>query len=145
MKTILLIDDDHRELDIISQTLTAYGYRVLVAEDGETGIQRAMFAKPDMILLDVCMPGIDGYETCDRLRKNERTRDIPIILKTCLSSVQSIVNGFKYGADDFLMKPVDHDELLNRIKFRIGKTPLENAEAILSDLQACVCARSSSQ
>lgn len=136
MKTILTIDDNPFELDIMTQVLTSAGYKHIVAEDGATGFNRAVFAKPDLILLDVCMPGIDGFETCRLLRENKRTRDIPIILKTCMGSVEAIVKGFKFGADDFIIKPCDHDELLSRISFRIGKTPGENIDSILAELRA---------
>lgn len=132
MKTILMIDDDPTELDIMSKALSDAGFKVLVAEDGITGINRAIFAQPDLILLDIMMPGVDGHLTCQEMRKNPRTRNIPIILKTCLRTVDAIKNGFKFGADDFIVKPCDHVELVSRISFRIGKTPRQNMDFTLA-------------
>lgn len=117
--TILIIDDDCTELDILSTVLSTAGYRILVAEDGETGFNRAIFARPDLILLDVMMPGIDGYETCKRLRNNQRTQQIPIFFMTCLGSEEAIADGFQAGIDSFVAKPCNHDDLLGLITSRL--------------------------
>lgn len=120
--TILVIDDNHHELDIMNNVLYDAGYQVLVAEDGETGYRRAVFARPDLILLDVMMPGVDGYETCRLLRGNHRTCDIPIFFTTCRDDDQSIINGFHAGIDDFITKPCDFEWLLMRIRSRLAST-----------------------
>jgi len=134
MKTILSIDDDANELAVMTALFADAGYRHLVAEDGATGIQCAIFAKPDLILLDVCMSGMDGFEVCAKLRENKRTRDIPILLKTCLCSANAVIGGFTVGADDFITKPCNHDELLQRAAIRIGKHALANINSTLCDL-----------
>ncbi len=118
--TILVIDDDRTELGIMNNVLHDAGYRVFTAEDGETGYHRAIFARPDLILLDVVMPGLDGYETCKLLRKHPRTRHIPIFLKTCRGDEESISAGYEVKADSFISKPCDHDKLLRLIKSRLA-------------------------
>lgn len=118
--TILVVDDDRTELDIMSNVLSSAGFRVLIAEDGESGFNRALFARPDLILLDVMMPGIDGYETCRMLRENKHTKDIPIFFKTCLGSGQSIIKGFRAGVDSHITKPCNHDKLLCQVKSRLA-------------------------
>lgn len=115
-QTILVIDDDVIALDIMSYVLHTAGYRMLVAEDGESGIRRAEFARPDLILLDVMMPGIDGFGVASALRANPRTRHIPIILLTCLGDEDSIIKGFRIGVDDYAIKTTRHEKLLLKIK-----------------------------
>ena len=116
---ILVIDDDVCELDIMSNVLSDAGFRMLAAEDGDSGVNRAIFAVLDIILLDVMMPGIDGFEVCRQLRQNKRTRHIPIFLKTCLRDERSILRGYRAGIDDFIYKPCDHDRILSKIKSRL--------------------------
>lgn len=134
MKTILVIDDDPLELDMLSTVLSRASYRCLFAEDGETGFNRAVFARPDLILLDVVMPGIDGYETCRRLRDHPRTEHIPILFKTCLRSADAIIKGIRSGIDDFICKPCDHDELVMRIAAKINITRKDSITAMKSAL-----------
>ena len=82
--TLLIVDDNPTNLSVISEYLGAYGFRIIVARNGETAIKRTLLVKPDLILLDVMMPpGINGFETCDRLKQDELTRDIPIISSPC--------------------------------------------------------------
>ena len=135
-KTILVIDDDYRELDIMDCILNEAGYRVLVAEDGETGVQRAFFAQPDLILLDVMMPGMSGHKAAQLLRSNPRTKDIPIFFKSCNYSAQSIVEGFVIGVDDYLKKPVNHAQLLHKIRIRFASDRLQHLKDIDSSAHA---------
>ena len=83
-QTILIVDDNPTNLGVISNYLQSYGFIILVARDGESGLERAQFAQPDIVLLDVMMPGINGFETCHRLKTNETTQDIPVIFMTAL-------------------------------------------------------------
>jgi signal transduction histidine kinase len=92
---------------------------ILVAQDGESAIRRAQYAKPDIILLDVLMPGIDGFETCDRLKKDKATQNIPIIFMTALSNPEDKVRGFQVGAIDYITKPIQQDELFARLKVHL--------------------------
>ncbi len=114
-RTILIIDDNPNNLGVIAEYLETFGCRVLVARDGESGITRANYAHPDLILLDVMMPGLDGFETCRRLKQNAETRDIPVIFMTALTSVEDKVRGFEVGAVDYVTKPIQHEEVLARI------------------------------
>jgi len=112
---ILIVDDDSNNLAIVSAVLEEYGYKVFVAEDGESGIRRALLTMPDLILLDVLMPGIDGFETCRRLKSMETTRDIPVIFMTALAEMDHKVQGFAAGAVDYVTKPLQREEVLARV------------------------------
>lgn len=114
--TILVIDDNPVNLSVIAEYLEEQQFRVLTAPDGEMGVRRAQFIKPDIILLDVMMPGIDGFETCRRLKADDRTLDIPIIFMTALASTEDKIKGFTMGAVDYVTKPVQYEEVLVRIK-----------------------------
>jgi CheY-like chemotaxis protein len=92
-QTILVIDDNITNLKVAVEHLKAYSFEILTARDGETGIQRALLARPDLILLDVQMPGIDGFETCRRLKANPTTAAIPMIMMTVLSETADKVRG----------------------------------------------------
>jgi DNA-binding response OmpR family regulator len=133
-QTILVVDDDHNELKMMSIALSRDGYQVLIAEDGETGYHRALFTRPDLILLDIMMPpGIDGYETCKKLRAHERTKDIPIIFKSCIGDKPStFIEGFQVGVDNIITKPCDHDELLDLIAYRLALIRPNQIQAHLS-------------
>jgi diguanylate cyclase (GGDEF)-like protein/PAS domain S-box-containing protein len=113
--TILIIDDTPANLGVAVDFLEGKGFTVLVAQDGEEGLQRAQLMLPDLILLDVMMPGIDGFETCRRLKKIDSTRDIPVIFMTALADTNDKVKAFAAGAVDYVSKPFQVEELLARI------------------------------
>ncbi|MCL5055042.1 MAG: response regulator [Firmicutes bacterium] len=115
-KKILIIDDSEYNVEFISLQLKAEGYEVDTGYDGETCIQKAQKNTPDLILLDVMMPYISGYEVCRILKESEQFKFIPIILMTALSSPDDKVKGFEAGADDFLIKPLNSVEMLARIR-----------------------------
>jgi len=115
VQVILIIDDDHDNLDIVSEYLEACHYSVLVAEDGESGLKSAEYAHPDLILLDIMMPGIDGYETCRRLKEMESTQDIAVIFMTALADTEHKMRGFEAGAVDYVTRPVQREELVARV------------------------------
>src|SRR5512136_1252941 len=112
---ILIIDDDPNSLDILSRYLEECHFSILIAEDGESGLKRADYARPDLILLDIMMPGIDGYETCRRLKEMESTRDIPVIFMTALAETDHKVRGFEAGGVDYVTKPVQREEVVARV------------------------------
>lgn len=114
--TVLIIDDVPANLDLLFKHLHRSGYRVLVAQDGQTAVRQAEYAQPDIILLDVMMPGIDGFETCRRLKTNEITREIPVIFMTALADTANKVRGFEVGAIDYVTKPFDRQEVLARLE-----------------------------
>ena len=113
--TILIIDDDPNNLAIVTGYLEDANFTILVAEDGESGLERADFARPELILLDVMMPGIDGFETCRRLKARSGTRDIPVIFMTALSEMEHKVRGFEAGAVDYIAKPLQREEIIARV------------------------------
>ncbi|MBD2541925.1 response regulator, partial [Coleofasciculus sp. FACHB-SPT36] len=107
---ILIVDDTPTNLGMLFDFLAHSGFQVLVAEDGESAIESAEYASPDLILLDVLMPGIDGFETCRRLKANQVTQDIPVIFMTALSETVDKVKGLNLGAVDYITKPLQHEE-----------------------------------
>jgi signal transduction histidine kinase len=113
---LLIIDDNPTNLSILFEYLTNYGFKVFVALDGETAVEQIEYTKPDLILLDVMMPGMNGFETCHRLKTNPITQDIPVIFLTALSDTVDKVQGFKIGAVDYITKPIQHEEVLSRIQ-----------------------------
>jgi len=113
--TLLIVDDVPENIKVLYESLTAHGFKVLVAEDGENALERALYARPNLILLDIIMPGMDGFETCYRLKHNEKTKDIPVIFMTALSDTDDKVKGFKMGAVDYVTKPFQQEEILARI------------------------------
>jgi signal transduction histidine kinase len=117
--TLLIVDDQPHNLGILFDFLTRSGFKIFVALDGESAIQRTEFTQPDLIILDVMMPGIDGFETCKRLKQNPSTQDIPIIFMTALSDTVDKVQGFKLGAVDYITKPIQQEEVLSRIQTHI--------------------------
>ncbi|MGX7001830.1 response regulator [Caballeronia sp. KNU42] len=117
---ILIVDDTPANLGLVVDSLSDQGFRVLVALDGEEALERAQFSRPDLILLDVKMPGIDGFETCRRLKVNEHTRDIPVIFMSSLTGIGDLVEGFGAGGADYVTKPVRIDEMMARISTHLA-------------------------
>lgn len=112
---ILVIDDNPKNLNVLAELLDRQDFVVLFALDGISGLQRAESGQPDLILLDVMMPGLDGFETCRQLKTNDNTRDIPVIFMTALSDVEDKVKGFASGAVDYITKPIQPEEVLSRV------------------------------
>jgi DNA-binding NarL/FixJ family response regulator len=115
-RTLLIIDDTVNNLRVAVDLLHAYGFRVLTASNGEDGLARALLAKPDLILLDIRMPGINGLETCRRLKANPETASTPVIFMTALTDIEDKVRGFEVGGVDYVTKPFDAAELLARVR-----------------------------
>ncbi|MEH1868313.1 MAG: response regulator [Nostoc sp.] len=113
---ILIVDDIPTNLDVISEALSNEGYKVAIATSGERALQQIERRPPDLILLDVMMPGIDGFETCQRLKANPKTCDIPVMFMTALADVDNKVKGLKLGAVDYVTKPFQEEEVLARVK-----------------------------
>ncbi len=118
--TILIVDDVPANLAVAVHYLEANQFQVMVAQDGEEGIERARLIHPGLILLDVMMPGINGFETCRRLKADENTRDIPVIFMTALADTSDKIAGFAAGAVDYISKPFQTEELLVRIKTHLA-------------------------
>jgi DNA-binding response OmpR family regulator len=117
---ILIVDDTPNNLRFLSTTLTEQGYKVRSVTDGLMALTVAQAAKPDLILLDIMMPNLDGYEVCQRLKANEQTRDIPVIFLSALDEVIDKVKAFTVGGVDYITKPFQLDEVLARIETHLS-------------------------
>ncbi len=116
---ILIVDDTPTNLQMLFDFLEDSSLNVVVAEDGESAIEMAEYAPPDLILLDVLMPQMDGFETCRRLKTNQITQDIPVIFLTALSDKVDKIKGLKLGAVDYITKPLEHEEVLARVNIHL--------------------------
>jgi two-component system KDP operon response regulator KdpE len=125
-KKILVVDDDPVQLRLVDQILTSHGYGVILAGSGEEGIRRVYESKPDLVILDVLMPGIDGWQTCRCIRE---ASDVPIIMLTGKhKSEDDIVRGLEAGADEYLAKPVGNRELLARVRAALRRADKSSGE-----------------
>ncbi len=116
---ILIVDDNSTNLSVLSQALKSAGYKIRAVMDGESAITQVERQQPDLILLDVQMPGIDGFETCRRLKANPTTQHVPVIFTTALTDVDSKVKGLSLGAVDYITKPFEQEEVLARVKIHL--------------------------
>ena len=116
MSTILIIDDDKAINELIKVNLKLNGYNIIQAYDGIEGFALTKQELPNLVLLDVMMPNVDGYTVAQRIRQCEQTKNIPIIMLTALSEIQDKGKGFDIGVDDYLVKPFDIEELKMRVK-----------------------------
>lgn len=136
MQRILIIEDELPMRTALHDVLTGEGYRVLTAPDGTTGLNKAIEEEPDLMLLDVMLPGIDGYALCAELRR--LSNPVPILMLTAKGQVEDRVSGLDSGADDYLVKPFSTEELLARVRAllrrtqRVSKTP---ARLTLDDVE----------
>jgi DNA-binding response OmpR family regulator len=113
---ILIVDDDVNALKLIGYTLHREGYEIIAAQSGQEALVKAQEEEPQLVILDIMMPGIDGYEVCRRLRATPQTAQVPVIMLTAKGQVEDKVAGFEAGADDYLTKPVIPAELVERVK-----------------------------
>lgn len=124
---ILLVDDNPTNIDVLYEFLSDLGYEVFVAEDGPSAISRLEFVLPDLILLDVMMPHMDGFEVCAHLKTMEQAREIPVIFITAMGSVDDKVKGFEAGGVDYITKPFQNQEVLARIRTQISMKRMREA------------------
>jgi signal transduction histidine kinase len=122
---VLVVDDDPANLDILADTLSRAGLKALMATDGFSALKQARQTRPDIILLDIMMPGLDGLETCRRLKADEACRDIPVIFMSALSDPVDQVMGFRLGAVDYVTKPIRLETMLARLKTHLTLRTLE--------------------
>jgi two-component system, LuxR family, sensor kinase FixL len=123
---ILLVDDNPINLQILYKTLQGSGYKLLIAKNGETALEIARTAKPSLVLLDVMMPGLDGFEVCQRLKATPETADITVIFLSALGDSQAKVRGFAVGGVDYIAKPFQSDEVVARVRTHIKIHRLES-------------------
>ncbi len=112
---VLLVDDTPANMDVLRGILEGEGYRIFAAPSGEVALKIAPRTQPDIILLDVMMPGIDGLETCRRLKQDPKTKDIPVIFVSAKTAIEDIIDGFKVGAVDYISKPIRREEVIVRV------------------------------
>jgi two-component system phosphate regulon response regulator PhoB len=129
---ILIIEDERALTDVLSYNLQREGYEVAVAHDGREGLRKAQTVLPDMIILDLMLPGLDGLEVCRQLRAGERTRAVPIVMLTAKAEETDQLIGFSMGADDYVTKPFSVKVLIHRLKalWRRQETETEPVEVI---------------
>ena len=142
---VLVIDDHSSSRMTAVALLSVEGYEVLEADSGPAGLERVIEGNPDLILLDVMMPGMDGFEVCRRLKEDEQTRLIPVVFITALNDRRSRIMGIEVGADDFLSKPFDRLELAARVKSLVRQKrlneDLDHAEQVLFSIARAVESR----
>lgn len=135
MTRILIIDDDPAIAELVAINLEMAGYDICQAEDGIKGQALALQIQPDLIMLDVMLPKVHGFTVCQRLRRDERTANIPVLMLTALGQTHYKVDGFNAGADDYLTKPFEVEEMLARVKAllrRSERNPISTHSEILS-------------
>jgi sigma-B regulation protein RsbU (phosphoserine phosphatase) len=137
---ILLVDDNPTNLQVLFQTLDGHGYNLLVAKNGETALSITRKALPNLILLDIMMPGIDGYEVCRQLKADPTTKEIPVIFLSALGDTKDKVQGLDLGAVDYVTKPFQPDEVIARVKthltiYRLKREVQEQRDELEHELQ----------
>src|SRR5688572_12145198 len=128
--TILIVDDEPAGRETLESILEPEGYYLVLAENGYQAIERAKAIQPDVILLDVMMPGMNGFEVCRHIRNEKELAEVPILFLTALDDRQSLLNGLEAGADDFISKPVDRYELRARL---LGITRLNRYRKLMNE------------
>jgi len=131
--TILIIDDTPTNLAVVVDHLEDHGFRVVIARNGPEGLKRAQFVHPDLILLDVMMPDMDGFETCRRLKSADVTRDIPVIFMTALEETRDKITGFEVGGVDYVTKPFQIAEALARINTHLALHAMRRQLAVQNE------------
>ncbi len=119
-KTILLVDDSKTVIMLEQMVLGDGPYELLIAQDGREGLEKAVAERPDLILLDVVMPKMDGFEVCRRLRREKRTQSIPIIMVTTRGEMEDLESGYSGGCTDYITKPLDVRELIEKVESWLG-------------------------
>lgn len=115
-KTILIVDDELPFVETVKASLEFEGYEIVAVHDGQTGLEKAREIKPDLILLDVMMPKMNGYQVCRELKQSDETKGVPIIVLTAKAQESDKYWGKEVGADEYITKPFEMDELLEKIK-----------------------------
>ena len=136
MKKILLVDDESDILDFLSYNLENAGYEVRVAQNGLEGVKVAQEFLPDLIILDMMMPEMDGIETCERIRENEALKSVPSAFLTARGEDYSQIAGFHAGADDYILKPLKTKVLVSRVKALLKRGGISNKEGSESIIKA---------
>ncbi len=120
-KKILLVDDAETILMMERMILNKAGYELITAKDGQEAVTKALAERPDLILMDVVMPKMNGFEACKQLRGQDTTKAIPIIMVTTRGEAESVESGFESGCDDYITKPINGLEVLSKVKSALGE------------------------
>jgi DNA-binding response OmpR family regulator len=120
-RKILLVDDSETVLQMEQMILAKSSYELILARDGEEGVAKALAIQPDLILMDVVMPKMDGFEAVKRLRGNAQTRSVPIVMVTSKAEAESMEAGYQNGCSDYIIKPIDQLELVTKVKNLLGE------------------------
>jgi two-component system sensor histidine kinase/response regulator len=123
--SILVVDDSSANLQLLNRILTSRGYSVQLASNGAQGLEFAQVNPPDLILLDIMMPGMNGYETCERIKADDQTRDIPVLFISALDATEDKVKAFEIGGEDYVPKPFEHEEVLARVATHLALRRLQ--------------------
>ncbi len=135
---ILIVDDNPQNLHVLCNTLALKGYSLIAVKDGNKALEALKTEKPDLILLDVMMPDMNGYEVCRNLKQRTDTKDIPVIFLTVKNDEEDIIEGFEAGAVDYVKKPFNKAELLARIKTHIElKRAIDEIKTLRGILPIC--------
>lgn len=129
MEKVLIVEDNEQNIQIIKELLSTWGYDVYIAIEGNEAFHLASTSNLDVIILDMMLPGMNGFEICKKLKSNISTKNIPIIMMTSLNEVEDRIHGFNVGADAFLSKPIIHQELKNRLIWAI------NSKKVFNDME----------
>lgn len=138
--TILVVDDNTTNIKVIAITLRSQNYKLVVATNGNNAVEMVEKTRPDLVLLDIMMPGIDGYEACKIIKSKKENENIPILFLTALDEKENLVKGFQAGGVDYITKPFNKDELISRVKthldLKLTRDKLEKTSAHLTELNA---------
>ena len=120
-RKILLVDDSETVLQMEQMILAKSSYELILARDGEEGVAKALATQPDLILMDVVMPKMNGFEAMKQLRENAQTRSVPIVMVTSKAEAESMETGYQTGCSDYIIKPIDQLELVMKVKNLLGE------------------------
>ena len=120
-RKILLVDDSETVLQMEQMILAKSSYELILARDGEEGVAKALAIQPDLILMDVVMPKMNGFEAMKQLRENAQTRSVPIVMVTSKAEAESMEAGYQNGCSDYIIKPIDQLELMIKVKNLLGE------------------------
>jgi two-component system, sensor histidine kinase and response regulator len=138
--TVLIVDDNSNNVKIIALALQPLNFKLVIATSGKTAIEMVEKTRPDLVLLDVMMPGMDGFETCKIIKSKEENSNLPVIFLTALTDKENTLKGFEYGGVDYITKPFNKDELISRVKthleLKLTRDELERTSKYLYSLNA---------
>jgi len=117
---ILIVDDEPFNVDVLQQELEELNYQIITAANGQEALDKIRSQQPDLILLDLMMPVLDGFAVLSQIKADNDLRDIPVIIVSAADDSKSIVKGIKHGADDYITKPIDADHLKKKVKEHLG-------------------------